>query len=169
MAAAGLKDARVWRVDRRADTALRHVSEASQDRLEPRRTISRARSLREHAVEVDRYLHRSARQLIRFATTSSRPWRLARTADFWRPVRLNFSAKIWEVATGRLRQTLSCPERVYAVAFSPDGKTLATGSRDGSIQLSRTCAVGRTAASAWTSRCFCRPATSRASSVWSGT
>src|SRR5262249_53791425 len=46
---------------------------------------------------------------------------------------------VWEVATGRLRHTLSGPGSSntwgWTVAFSPDGKTLATGWNAGEILL----------------------------------
>src|SRR5262249_43780681 len=35
--------------------------------------------------------------------------------------------KLWDVGSGRLLATLSCSQRVLAVAFSPDGKTVAVG------------------------------------------
>jgi hypothetical protein len=44
--------------------------------------------------------------------------------------------KLWEVATGREVRTLSGhTDFVYSVAFSPDGKLLASGSWDGTIKL----------------------------------
>jgi WD40 repeat protein len=36
-------------------------------------------------------------------------------------------ARLWDAATGTLLRTLDHPEKVYCVAFSPDGKTLVTG------------------------------------------
>ncbi len=38
------------------------------------------------------------------------------------------SAKVWNVATGKLLQTLQMDNSIYRVAFSPDGKLLATSS-----------------------------------------
>jgi WD40 repeat protein len=44
--------------------------------------------------------------------------------------------RIWEVATGKLSQTISSSVRgVYSIAFSPDGKIIATGNADGSVNL----------------------------------
>jgi WD40 repeat protein len=44
--------------------------------------------------------------------------------------------RLWDVATGRPGLLLAGPlERVLAAAFSPDGKTIATGRLDGSVQL----------------------------------
>ena len=39
------------------------------------------------------------------------------------------------MGSGQTLQVLRCNERAYAVAFSPDGKTLATGLRDGTVVL----------------------------------
>ncbi|MGW2808531.1 WD40 repeat domain-containing protein, partial [Streptomyces sp. NPDC001450] len=41
--------------------------------------------------------------------------------------------RLWDVATGGLRATLT--GRTAPVAFSPDGRTLASGSHDGKIRL----------------------------------
>ncbi|MGE5195624.1 MAG: WD40 repeat domain-containing protein [Deltaproteobacteria bacterium] len=44
--------------------------------------------------------------------------------------------KIWDTATGKEIATLiGHADRIFGVAFSPDGKTLATGSWDGTIKL----------------------------------
>ena len=44
--------------------------------------------------------------------------------------------KVWDVASGRLRFSLKEHDRtMFAVAFSPDGKTLASGGRDQAITL----------------------------------
>jgi len=44
--------------------------------------------------------------------------------------------RIWEVATGRIHQTITPSIRgIYSIAFSPDGKTLATGNAEGMVYL----------------------------------
>jgi WD40 repeat protein len=52
---------------------------------------------------------------------------------------LNDTVKLWHVATGELMETLKAPtpkwSGVLQVAFSPDGKTLASGSHDGRVSL----------------------------------
>lgn len=47
------------------------------------------------------------------------------------------SLRIWDVATGKELATLikEQPKTIWALAFSPDGKTLASGSEDGTIKL----------------------------------
>ena len=44
--------------------------------------------------------------------------------------------RIWEVASGKLVQTLESPARgIYSIAFSPDGESLASGNADGTVHL----------------------------------
>jgi WD40 repeat protein len=43
---------------------------------------------------------------------------------------------VWDVSTGRKLRTLNGHKgSVNSVAFSPDGQTLASGSRDGTIKI----------------------------------
>jgi WD40 repeat protein len=48
---------------------------------------------------------------------------------------MGFGVHLWDVSRGRLKATLPHPDLVYALAFSPDRKTLATGSLDGTARL----------------------------------
>ena len=43
--------------------------------------------------------------------------------------------RLWNVNTGKHLQTLSQPVNIWAVAFSPDGKRIATGDNNGAIRL----------------------------------
>ncbi len=46
--------------------------------------------------------------------------------------------KIWDPATGTIVYTIQEPQGLRALAFSPDGKSLATGSSDGAVRLYET-------------------------------
>ena len=56
-----------------------------------------------------------------------------------RPSKVNAQAKttarLWDVATHRQITTLTGPAAVTSVAFSPDGKTLATGNAGHTVRL----------------------------------
>jgi WD40 repeat protein len=48
------------------------------------------------------------------------------------------TVKLWNLQTGELLQTLADhAERVSAVALSPDGKTLVSGSQDETVKICR--------------------------------
>jgi WD40 repeat protein len=47
----------------------------------------------------------------------------------------DYTAKIWDLATGELKATLDHDKKVFRAAFSHDGKTLATGSEDRTARL----------------------------------
>ncbi|MHC5743364.1 MAG: WD40 repeat domain-containing protein [Nostoc sp.] len=49
---------------------------------------------------------------------------------------LNHSLKLWNINTGKLINTLAGHRsHVCAIAFSPDGQHLASGSADGTVKL----------------------------------
>ena len=43
--------------------------------------------------------------------------------------------RLWELNTGKLISTIDCPEKIGAVAFSPDSRILASGCKQGEIKL----------------------------------
>jgi len=45
------------------------------------------------------------------------------------------AVRLWDVRAGKLRQEIKAHDAPTAVAFSPDGKTLATGGYDGALKL----------------------------------
>jgi WD40 repeat protein len=45
------------------------------------------------------------------------------------------TVRLWGTKTGKLIETLNCPDEVWAVSFSPDGKTLAVGGQGHLLQL----------------------------------
>ncbi|MHC4204176.1 MAG: protein kinase domain-containing protein [Planctomycetota bacterium] len=45
------------------------------------------------------------------------------------------TVKLWDPASGRLKQTLTHTDQVRSLAFSPDGNTLATGCQNGILRL----------------------------------
>ena len=61
-------------------------------------------------------------------------WRSARTAPGWPPAAAT-SARVFDAATGAEISRLDHERQVRAVAFSPDGTRVATGSDDGSARV----------------------------------
>ena len=55
-------------------------------------------------------------------------WRSARTAPGWPPAADDDSARVFDAATGAEVSRLDHEDAVNAVAFSPDGTRVATGS-----------------------------------------
>ena len=64
-------------------------------------------------------------------------WRSHPTARSWRSRATHTNIiKLWNVTTGREQGTLKGhASRVYAAAFSPDGKRLATASNDSTVRV----------------------------------
>lgn len=44
---------------------------------------------------------------------------------------------VWDVATRRPLSRLTCPDRIFGVAYAPDGSTLASASWDGAVRLNK--------------------------------
>jgi WD40 repeat protein len=43
--------------------------------------------------------------------------------------------RLWDVASGRAHSVIAVPSEVRAVAFAPDGATLASAGADGAVRL----------------------------------
>ena len=73
---------------------------------------------------------------IQGSTTMSGPWRSVPTARRCSPEPEKHRAEFWDVGTMRkLPQPLEHEKAVYAVAYSPDGRTVLTGSEDMTARL----------------------------------
>jgi len=65
------------------------------------------------------------------------PWHSARTASAWQPATATAQASLWNLASHRAVITLAgeINTLVIGVAFSRDGRTLATGTNNGTATL----------------------------------
>ena len=106
--------------------------------VQPGRQDPGHRQRRRHGAAVGRG-HRPARSAARSPAAPARStrWRSARTARPWPPATTmaRCSCGTWPPAARSAAPCTATPAQVDSVAFSPDGKTLATGDDDGTVRL----------------------------------